>query len=68
MQGAFVSDHSLTPQPAYAEWGYFIGHGPDPEAPSIVSRLLDTEYTGKICRLAFPDGKLNSTSARMSAR
>lgn len=43
-----------------AEWGYFIGHAPSPDAPSIVSRLLDTEYTSKICRLAFPEGKLNS--------
>ena len=44
------------------EWGYFIGHPPSPEAPSIVSRLLDTEYTSKICRLAFPDGKVNRAS------
>ncbi|GAA5864820.1 hypothetical protein JCM3774_004240 [Rhodotorula dairenensis] len=45
------------------EWGYFIGHAPSPDEPSIVSRLLDTEYTSKICRLAFPDGALNKVPA-----
>ena len=42
------------------EWGYFIGHPPSPEETSIVSRLLDIDYTSKICRLAFPKGKVNS--------
>ncbi|BGP56935.1 hypothetical protein JCM8202v2_004571 [Rhodotorula sphaerocarpa] len=41
------------------EWGYFIGHGPEADEPSIVSRLLDIEYTSKICRIAFPEGEVN---------
>lgn len=46
------------------EWGYFIGHAPTPEEPSIVSRLLDVDYTSKICRLAFPKGKVNKVPSR----
>ncbi|BGP01875.1 hypothetical protein NBRC10513v2_005515 [Rhodotorula toruloides] len=46
------------------EWGYFIGAPPDSKHPSLVSRLLTTEYTGKICRKAFPPGDLNSVPAR----
>ncbi|BGP09905.1 hypothetical protein JCM10049v2_005781 [Rhodotorula toruloides] len=46
------------------EWGYFIGAPPDSEHPSLVSRLLTTEYTSKICRKAFPPGELNSVPNR----
>lgn len=28
--------------------------------PSIVSRLIDTDYTAQVCEKAFPAGKLNS--------
>ncbi|GJN92935.1 hypothetical protein Rhopal_005978-T1 [Rhodotorula paludigena] len=41
------------------EWGYFIGAPPSADTPSLVSRLLTPEYTGKICHKAFPPGKLN---------
>ncbi|KAK4050979.1 hypothetical protein OIV83_003108 [Microbotryomycetes sp. JL201] len=46
------------------EWGYFIGAPPTADEPSIVSRLLTTEYTSKLCRLAFAPGKLNSVPSR----
>ncbi|BGP26294.1 extracelular serine carboxypeptidase [Rhodotorula toruloides] len=46
------------------EWGYFIGAPPDREHPSLVSRLLTTDYTSKICRKAFMPGELNSVPAR----
>ncbi|GAA5822645.1 hypothetical protein JCM3770_002853 [Rhodotorula araucariae] len=39
------------------EWGYFIGAAPK-GTPSLVSRLLTPEYTGKICKRAFPPGEL----------
>ncbi|BGP42000.1 hypothetical protein JCM10449v2_005997 [Rhodotorula kratochvilovae] len=44
------------------EWGYFIGAAPE-GTPSLVSRLLTPDYTGKICRRAFPPGKLNRVPA-----
>lgn len=47
-----------------SEWGYFIGHGPKADKPSVVSRLLDVEYTSKICRLGFPDGEVNRECGR----
>ncbi|GAA5976385.1 hypothetical protein JCM11641_005997 [Rhodosporidiobolus odoratus] len=40
------------------EWGYFIGAAP-PEHSSLVSRLITPDYTGQICKKAFPPGKLN---------
>jgi len=40
-----------------AEWGYLQGGAPEGH-PSIVSRLITPEYTGEICVLAFPPGKL----------
>ncbi|GAA5977759.1 hypothetical protein JCM10908_005082 [Rhodotorula pacifica] len=46
------------------EWGYFMGHPPSPEEPSIVSRLLDVEYASKVCRIAFPPGELNKVPSR----
>ncbi|KAG8776778.1 hypothetical protein FRC20_004585 [Serendipita sp. 405] len=39
------------------EWGYFIPAPPDPEWPSMISRLIDLEFESKICRQAFPPGK-----------
>ncbi|ORY83593.1 serine carboxypeptidase S28-domain-containing protein [Leucosporidium creatinivorum] len=41
------------------EWGYFMGGAPEGH-PSIVSRLIGTDYTAQICEKAFPPGKLNS--------
>ncbi|KAM0790107.1 hypothetical protein ACM66B_005434 [Microbotryomycetes sp. NB124-2] len=46
------------------EWGYFIGAPSDADKPSIVSRLLTTEHTSKLCRLAFEPGKRNSVPSR----
>ncbi|KAK4050336.1 hypothetical protein OIO90_005129 [Microbotryomycetes sp. JL221] len=46
------------------EWGYWIGCPPSEDMPSIVSRLLKPEYTSKICRLAFQDGRINTIPAR----
>ncbi|KAL8290356.1 hypothetical protein RQP46_002614 [Phenoliferia psychrophenolica] len=40
------------------EWGYFMGAAPEGH-PTLVSRLITPDYTGQICRLAFPKGKLN---------
>ncbi|KIM30824.1 hypothetical protein M408DRAFT_327787 [Serendipita vermifera MAFF 305830] len=39
------------------EWGYFISSPPDPEWPSMISRLIDTDYEAKICKQAFPPGR-----------
>ncbi|PVF95215.1 peptidase S28 [Serendipita vermifera] len=39
------------------EWGYFIASPPDPEWPSMISRLIDVDYEAKICRQAFPPGE-----------
>lgn len=39
------------------EWGYFITAPPDPEWPSMISRLTDLHYESKICRQAFPPGE-----------
>ncbi|KAG8798043.1 hypothetical protein FRC17_007571, partial [Serendipita sp. 399] len=39
------------------EWGYFIPAPPDPNLPSIISRLINLNYEAKICRQAFPPGK-----------
>ncbi|KAF8505248.1 serine carboxypeptidase S28-domain-containing protein [Hysterangium stoloniferum] len=33
---------------------------PNPDHPSIISRLIDLEYTSRICKLAFPPGKVSS--------
>ncbi|GAA5934245.1 uncharacterized protein JCM15063_004515 [Sporobolomyces koalae] len=41
------------------EWGYFMGGAPKGQ-PTIVSRLITPEYTGQICKQAFPPGKLNA--------
>lgn len=32
--------------------------------PSIVSRLIGTDYTAQVCEKAFPSGKLNSEFLR----
>ncbi|GAA5893938.1 hypothetical protein JCM6882_003133 [Rhodosporidiobolus microsporus] len=40
------------------EWGYFIGAAPEGH-PSLVSRLITPDYTGQICRKAFPPGEIN---------
>ncbi|GAA5844809.1 hypothetical protein JCM11251_002284 [Rhodosporidiobolus azoricus] len=40
------------------EWGYFIGAAPEGH-PSLVSRLITPDYTGQICRKAFPPGNIN---------
>ncbi|BGP18290.1 hypothetical protein JCM10213_008464 [Rhodosporidiobolus nylandii] len=40
------------------EWGYFIGSAPK-DKPSLVSRLITTDYTAQVCRGAFPPGELN---------
>ncbi|GAA5950101.1 hypothetical protein JCM21900_004598 [Sporobolomyces salmonicolor] len=44
------------------EWGYFIGAPPNGKS-TIVSRLLTPEYTGQICKKAFPPGELNQVPA-----
>ncbi|GAA5922676.1 hypothetical protein JCM1841_001100 [Sporobolomyces salmonicolor] len=44
------------------EWGYFIGAPPKGKS-TIVSRLLTPEYTGQICKKAFPPGELNQVPA-----
>ncbi|GAA5874419.1 hypothetical protein JCM8547_005394 [Rhodosporidiobolus lusitaniae] len=41
------------------EWGYFIASPPSPSHPSLISRLLKTDYVGQVCRKAFPAGELN---------
>ncbi|GAA5821942.1 hypothetical protein JCM10212_005156 [Sporobolomyces blumeae] len=45
------------------EWGYFIGAPPDDSIPTIVSRLLTPDYTGQICKKAFPPGEINAVPA-----
>lgn len=40
------------------EWGYFMGCAPKGH-PSLVSSLITPDYTGQICRKAFPEGELN---------
>jgi len=42
------------------EWGYFQIASPNPDHPSIISRLIDLDYTSQICKLAFPPGKVSS--------
>ena len=41
------------------EWGYFMPAAPE-DTPSLLSRQIDLEYTSKICKMAFPDGKWNT--------
>ncbi|KAK4702522.1 hypothetical protein P7C70_g3698, partial [Phenoliferia sp. Uapishka_3] len=40
------------------EWGYYMGAPPE-GLPSLISKFITTDYTGQICKIAFPKGKIN---------
>lgn len=46
--------------PTGTEWGYFIASAPKGH-PTLISRLIQPDYVGQVCRKAFPPGELNRT-------